>query len=827
MEFVSLSATVRTRQPRAAHVLIGGLLIAFATAPPVQACTGDCDGSGTVTVDEIVLGVNLALGLEDGGGCSVFDADIDGNVTVDEIISSVSSGLQGCPTPLIQTIAGNGLAGLNGDGLPPLASALYLPQDVTWGPDNHLYLADWNNHRIRRISPDGLETVAGTGELGEAADGLALYVQFNHPTNVAFDADGTMLIAAWHNSLVKRLDFDSGFVANVAGTGARSFGGDGGPANSAALDLPSAVVVNADGDVIIADQANFRLRRVNAAGIIDTIAGTGVRGYTGDGGPATEARLSSPIGQAAPPAARIDIDSHDRIFIADTGNHVVRVIDSDGIIQTIAGTGEPGYSGDGSSATFATFNTPSDVAVGPNGIIYIADTQNHVVRRIRPNGTIDTLAGTGSRGFGGDGGPALTAQLDRPYGIEVAPNGDVYIADTHNHRVRKVSAQPGPPPPTPEPTPPPEIIPCTDVVGSICTWGGTGETGFNGDGKHRLESALYWPFDMEFLPNGRRIVLDWNNHRVREVLEDESFETIMGTDFVGDGPADLSDLTPEGAIGVEVVLNHPTDIEMFSNGDIAIMAWHNHKIRVIDAETGRVRVVLGAGAAFVGDGGPALDARVNQPPHGAWDAHGNYFLIDQRSQRIRVLYNFDEERENAIIRTVVGTGEAGFNGDGIALSTRLNLPTGPNPEPSGGLVVDASGRLYFADTNNHRIRRVEFFNEDFTSGIVTTIAGTGTPGFSGDGGPATGARIHFPQDVEIGPDGNLYFADTNNDRIRMIDVATGIITTVAGNGTRGYSGDGGSALEASLQRPFGLAFDEHGDLYVSDTFNSRIRKVKR
>lgn len=813
--------------PRMGQLAIGTVLAAMLAATPAHACTGDCDGSGTVTVDEIVLGVNLALGLDSLARCSVFDADIDGNVTVDELIGSVSSGLQGCPAPFIQTIAGSGLAGLNGDGLPPLASALYLPQDVTWGPDQQLYLADWNNHRIRRIHPDGVETVAGTGELGEAADGLALYVQFNHPTGVTFDANGGMLIAAWHNSLVKRLDFESGFVENIAGTGARSFGGDGGPANSAALDLPSAVVVDSSGDVIIADQANFRLRRVNADGIIDTIAGTGVRGYSGDGGLATEARLSSPVGQAAAPAARIDIGPDDQIYIADTGNHVVRMIDTDGVIHTLAGTGEPGYSGDGGSGTFATFNTPSDVALAPNGILYVADTQNHVVRRIRPNGTVDTVAGTGNRGFSGDGGPAHSAQLDRPYGVEVAPNGDLYIADTHNHRVRKVSAQPGPPPPTPEPTPPPEIIPCTNVVGSICTWAGTGATGFDGDGKHRLESALYWPFDMEFLPNGRRIVLDWNNHRVREVLEDETFQTIMGTDFVGDGPADLSDLTPEGADGLEVVLNHPTDIEMFSNGDIAIMAWHNHKIRVIDRETGRVRVILGAGAAFAGDGGPAKDARVNQPPHGAWDTNGNFFLIDQRSQRIRVLYNFDEERENAIIRTVVGTGTRGFNGDGIALSTNLNFPTGPNPEPSGGLVLDAAGLLYFSDPNNHRIRRVQFFNEDFTSGIVTTIAGTGTPGFSGDGGPATSANIHFPQDVEIGPDGNLYFADTNNDRVRMIDLQTGVITTVAGTGVRGYSGDGGSALEASLQRPFGLTFDDAGDLYISDTFNSRVRKVKR
>jgi sugar lactone lactonase YvrE len=797
------------------------------TASPAAACTGDCDGSGTVTVDEILLGVNVALGEESVARCSVFDSDIDTQVTVDELLSSVSSGLQGCPEPRIQTVAGTGVAGINGDGLAPLASTLYLPQDITWGPDNELYLADWNNHRIRCLRESGVETVAGTGELGEAANGDALYVQFNHPTNVTFDDQGRMLVAAWHNSLVKRVDFTTGFAETVAGTGARSFGGDGGPALTALLDLPSAVVIDSAGRLVIADQANFRIRRVNEDGTIETICGTGQRGYAGDGGPATAAQLSAPVGQAAPPASRIAIDSEDRIYIADTGNHVVRMIDTDGVIYTIAGTGEPGYEGDGGPAVSARLDTPSDVAVSPNGIVYIADTNNHAVRRIRPDGIIDSVAGTGERGFSGDGSAARDARLDRPYGVEVAPNGEVYVADTHNHRVRRVAVETGPPPPTPVPTPTPEIVPCRDTVGSICTWAGTGATSFNGDGKHRLESDLYWPFDVAFMPSGRTIVLDWNNHRVREVDGDQTLRTIMGTDFVGDGPDDLSDLTPEGADPLTVVLNHPTDLAEFSNGDIALMAWHNHKIRVIDGENGRVRVVLGAGAAYAGDGGPAKDARVNQPPHGVFDAHGNFFLIDQRSQRIRVIYDFDAQRENAIVGTVVGSGVRGFNGDGIALQTQLNLPTGPNPEPSGGIAIDALGRLYFSDTNNNRIRRVEFFNADFTQGIVTTIAGTGTGGFSGDGGPATAAQIHFPQDLEIGPDGNLWFADANNHRVRMIDLTTGIITTVAGTGERGYAGDGGIAVEAQLQRPFGIAFDDAGDLYISDTFNSRVRKVKR
>lgn len=810
-------------------VLIALVALLFAAATPAGACTGDCDGNGEVAINELLQGVNIALGTQPVDACAMFDvAAADGQVSIAELLTAVHASLEGCPAPTITTIAGTGIAGINEDGLPPLESHLYLPQDVTIGPDGRVYIVDWNNHRVRRISGGVVETIAGTGELGEARDGVAIYTQFNHPTNVAFDHEGRLIIAAWHNSLVKRLDFATGYVENLAGTGARAFGGDGGPGNDARLDLPSSVVVDSNGNIIISDQANYRLRILEPNGIINTYAGTGTPGGAGDGGPALAAQLNGPKGQSAPPASRIAIDARNRVYIADTGNHRIRMIDEAGTISTIAGTGARGYSGDGGPAIEATFDTPSDIAVAANGTLYIADTMNNVVRVVKPNGIVETFAGTGARGFSGDGGPAAAARLDRPYGVGLAPNGAVYIADTHNQRIREVIGVSQAPPPTPRPTPPPEIIPCTDVPGSICTWAGTGGEGYDGEGKHRLETVLYWPFDVAFLPSGRRVLLDWNNHKVREVLGDETIQTIAGTDFVGDGPADLSDLTPEGADPLTVDLNHPTDLEQFPNGDILFMAWHNHKIRVIDHETGRVRVLMGRGANFAGDGGPAKDALVNQPPHGAWDADGNFFVIDQRNQRIRVLYDFATARDEAIIDTIAGTGTPGFNGDGAALATQVRFPTGGNPEPSGGLTVGPDGALYFSDTNNHRIRKIVFGGAaDLKDGQVVTVAGTGEKGFSGDGGPALAAQIAYPQDLEFGPDGRLYFADADNHRVRVLDLAAGTITTVAGTGEQGYAGDGGAALDAQLNRPFGIAFDDAGDLYISDTFNSRVRKVKR
>jgi sugar lactone lactonase YvrE len=735
----------------------------------------------------------------------------------------------------ISTLCGNGVAGFNGDGLPARSTALYLPQDGVFGPDGTFYFLDWNNHRVRHVRADGtVEGIAGNGAIGDAKDGPALSISLNHPTHVSFDHQGNLILSAWHNSKVKLINLTTGLASNIAGTGARAYGGDGGPALDAKFDLPSSAVMDSQGNICVSDQANFRIRRIGTDGNINTMCGSGVAGYTGDEGPATLATIRSPVGQSAPPAGRIDIDSQDRIFIADTGNHVIRRIDADGTIHTIAGTGVAGYSGDGGPANQATLNTPSDVAVAPDGTLYIADTFNNVVRRVTTDGTISTIAGTGSAGFSGDGRLAQDAKLDRPYGVAISPTGEIMIADTHNHRFRILTEEPrdsGPDGGEPAIV----IVPCTGEIGSICTYAGTGFPGFNSDGRDRQKTHLYQPIDMEFTPSGRVYVIDWNNHKVRQVMPDQTIRTVMGTDFVGDGPPDLSDLTPPGAPGLTVDLNHPTDLQEFPNGDLMVMNWHNHKIRVLYPDTGLVQVIAGSSPGFVGDNGPVKAAKFNQPPHGVLDSSDNLIMIDQRNQRLRVILDFANQRENATIITIAGDPGVpapgtlpapGYNGDGPALQTKFSFPTGTNPEPGGGLAVAADGTVYLSDTNNHLLRKITFTGGDWSTGVVQTIAGTGVAGDSGDGGPAIAAQINHPLDMELGPDGKLYFADTNNNRVRRLDLVNGTIEAVAGTGVQGYSGDGGPALAATFNRPLGIAFDPYGNLYISDTFNNRIRKVK-
>jgi sugar lactone lactonase YvrE len=358
-------------------------------------------------------------------------------------------------------------------------------------------------------------------------------------------------------------------------------------------------------------------------------------------------------------------------------------------------------------------------------------------------------------------------------------------------------------------------------VGIACTWVGIpGEEGFNGDGRDRLDTRLYWAMDMIFTDDGTPWFIDWNNHLVRRVLPDDTIETAIGwTDpvFPGDGERNGDEYSEQGAEGDKVQLNHPTDLAIEPDGQILLMAWHNHKLRRFDPVTGRVWIVAGAGAGFRGDGGPAGSALFKQPDSVEVDSAGNIYIGDQQNQRVRRIDT------SGIIDTIAGNGTQGYGGDsGPALDASFNWEVNSNPEPSGGLAM-AGDLLYVSDTLNNRIRVI-----DLQTGIIDTVAGSGQAGYGGDGGPATDAQLDAPRDIEIGPDGHLYIADTDNSAIRAVDLESGIIRTVAGTGELGLDPkDGLLATETMLKRPFGVAFDAEGTLYVMDTINSRILRIEQ
>jgi sugar lactone lactonase YvrE len=369
--------------------------------------------------------------------------------------------------------------------------------------------------------------------------------------------------------------------------------------------------------------------------------------------------------------------------------------------------------------------------------------------------------------------------------------------------------------------------PVPEAPGTISTWAGTGIPGWGtGDGRPLVETDLYEPIDLTFTSSGDVYIVDWQNHAIRHATPGGVVETVIGDQagFPGDGPefgSGESDLVPPGAPGDNVYLNHPTHVLEMPDHSILVTCWHNHKLRHFDPATGLVLVQCGRGAGYGGDGGPFAAALLNQPMQTALGPDGSRYVLDQRNQRIRKISPSDT------ITTVVGTGVRGYFGDGDSpLVAQINQPFGTNPQPGGSVVFDSQGRLYFSDVLNNRVRRV-----DFSMDLIETVAGNGVAAFGGDGDQATSASLNNPRDLAFGPDGRLYIADELNNRVRAVDLTTGIITTVAGNGLIPSADDnwdihdGGPATEARLNRPAGLDFDADGNLYIVDSYNHRIRRV--
>ncbi len=382
----------------------------------------------------------------------------------------------------ICTVAGTGISGYAGDNGLAKDAVLYAPQDTAISPDGELWILDFNNYRIRAVDSAGtIRTVVGNGLLGDSP-GVgeertpALEAFFNHTTDLLFN-DGYLYLAAWHNSRVKRVRLSDMTLENFAGLGTRVlYNGDDGPALMANLDLPSSIALSPAGDIVVMDQANQVIRSIDKNNIIHRIAGSCVvedaagpcaspspcpnsnklacgdpatqcalacsPSYGGDGGDVMSARMSQPYGQMADPAGRLIYNAAGDMIFADSDNNRIRKV-SNGVITTIAGTGEAGYSGDDGPGASAQINHPVDVAVAPDGTVYFTDVQNNCVRKIDPSGTISRVAGQCSsaaadRGFAGDGGSPLDAKLNRPYGLDLAGN-KLFISDSYNHRIRVVN----------------------------------------------------------------------------------------------------------------------------------------------------------------------------------------------------------------------------------------------------------------------------------------------------------------------------------------------------------------------------------------------------
>ena len=313
---------------------------------------------------------------------------------------------------------------------------------------------------------------------------------------MAVAADGSLYISDQLNNRIRQVS-PKGVITTFAGTGAADFSGDGGPAAAASLSRPDGVAVGKDGSVYISDQLNSRIRRVSRTGVITTVAGKGEAGFSGDNGPATAAEVSYPNGVA--------VGDDGSLYIADFGNSRIRKVSPSGVITTVVGGDQSGFSGDNGPATVAKLSYPNDVTLASDGSLYIADQLNDRIRRVSPAGIITTVAGNGERGFGGDGGPATAAALNRPNGVVAGSDGSLYIADEFNDRIRRVSPS-----------------------GTITTVAGNGERGFGGDGGPGTGAALSRPNGVAVGGDGSLYVADQVNNRIRRVSPTGLITTVAG-----------------------------------------------------------------------------------------------------------------------------------------------------------------------------------------------------------------------------------------------------------------------------------------------------------
>ena len=503
--------------------------------------------------------------------------------------------------------------------------------------------------------------------------------------------------------------------------------------------------------------------------VITTVAGGGWRAFPSVDIPA----LNAPLGTVWSPA----VDTQGNVYVADTYNNVVVRISPGGTLTLIAGNGKAAFAGDGGPATGASLNFPAGLALDAAGNLYIADSKNNRVRKIS-GGIITTVAGDGVPRLAGDGGQATAASLYNPLGLAFDNQGNLYIADEINMRIRKVSGG---------------VI--TTVAGSQpkqgCPANNPNCGGYGGDNGPATSALLWNPTAVAVDGANNLFIADSWNHRIRRV-SGGNITTVAGNGvagFSGDGTA------------VSQSLNYPEGVAVDSSGTIYIGDEGNNRVRKVSG--GSMTTIAGTGAsAFSGDQGPATSATLQSPTGVAIDSRGQLYIADFFNDRVRKVVN-------GVISTVAGQGTGSFFGDGgPPLSAAMLYPT--------NAVVDHNGNLYVSDFGNNCVRKV-------SGGVITTFAGTGSASYSGDGGPAASATLNGPSGLALDAAGNLYISDLGNNRVRK--VSSGVITTVAGNGNPAYSGDNGPATSASLFGPQGLAVDAAGNLYIADSGNNRIRKV--
>jgi len=586
-------------------------------------------------------------------------------------------------------------------------------------------------------------TFAGNG-IASFFNGTPSSSEFNAPFAVAADAAGTIYIADRKNHMIRKITA-AGIVSTLAGTGQAGF--QEGEGIAAQFSSPSGVAVDAAGNVYVADQGNNRIRKITTAGQVSTLAGSGQPGHTE--GPALTAQFKFPTGVA--------IDAAGNVYVADSANQCIRKISSAGLVTTLCGNGNQGY-GEGPPA-FAQFNNPVGVAVNAAGTVYVADQGNNRIRAVTPAGVASTFAGDGNAAFKDDNGGL--AEFHSPMGVTVDAAGNVYVADSANHRIRKI---------TPAKT--------------VSTLAGDGNAAFRDDAGSLAE--FHSPTGVAVDVAGNIYIADQFNNRIRQI----TFVKIVSV-LAGDGARGY-----RNGPGAMAEFNSPTGVTVDAAGNIYVAEQAGQRIRKI-TPAGVVSNFAGNGVMGFAEGSDST-AQFSYPTGIATDASGNVYVADALNARIRKI------TPAGVVSTLAGTTAGFTNGSSSVAQFRFPM----------GVAVDATGNVYVADFSNSAIRKIT------PAGQVSTLAGTGTIGSAN--GPGNVATFNGPSGVAVDAGGNVYVADLNNNLIRKI-TPDGLVSNLAGSGVQGFANGVGAG--AMFWAPYGITVDPAGNVYVGDRDNKRIRKI--
>ena len=634
------------------------------------------------------------------------------------------------------------------------AARFNAPNQVAVDSSGNTYVADTNNNTIRKITPSGVVTTfAGAPGPGGSVDGTGAAARFNFPAGVAVDSNGNIYVADAINQTIRKIT-PSGVVSTFAGS-AGSIGSANGTGSAARFHEPFGVATDSSGNVYVADTFNNTIRKITPGAVVTTLAGSAGNSGSTDG-TGSNARFNSPYG--------LTVDSGGNVFVADTNNHTIRKVTSAGAVTTFAGSA--GNSGTANGTLInARFASPEGITIDTNNNLYVADTGNSTIRMIG-GGVVTTLAGSpGSTG--GSDGTGSAAQFNFPVGVAAGTSGNVLVGDRDNNCIRKIATA---------------SAAVTTLAGLA---GGPGSA--NGTG---VNARFYSPSDVKADTAGNLYVADTSNHTIRKITSAGVVTTLAGLA----GTAGSANGT-----GSAARFNNPQGIAVDGAGNIFVGDTDNHIIRKVTS-SGVVTTLAGSAGNSGSTDGTTSNARFNYPIGVAVDSSGNVYVADAVNHTIRKI-------SGGMVSTIAGAAGQTGTADGMGSNARFNIPS--------GVTISSSGIIYVADTDNHTIRKIT------TDGTVSTLAGF--PGLSGSSdGSGTDAEFFQPRNLAIDGSGNIYVADYGNDLIRKVSPA-GVVRTLAG--TPGSSGStDGLGTAALFLQPFGLGVDSSGFVFVADTDNNTIRK---